>query len=164
MPVIILMYISWMINYFYILIFLFTLLTQPSFSQEREGQVAAAVDAFFEAFHAKDTALLKKMIAPGAILQTLKPTIDGGVTVQKTEISVFLKGLASIPDSLNFREELLAIEVRKDGALAHAWTPYRFFMNGALQHCGANSFQWIWQEGAWKLIYLVDTRRKAPCR
>lgn len=148
---------------FYTLFINFLVLGSPTRAQEKEMEVEAAVREFFEAFHAQDTAGLRSMIAPGAILQTLRPTIDGDVVVQSSELSTFLEGLASIPDSVDFREELLEINIRRDGPLAHAWTPYKFYINGGVRHCGANSFQWVQQQGRWKLIYLVDTRRKLPC-
>ncbi|HNA01067.1 MAG TPA: hypothetical protein PLN49_09415, partial [Ferruginibacter sp.] len=53
--------------------------------------------------------------------------------------------------------------VRVDGALAIAWTPYKFYFNGKFSHCGVNSFQLVRFNGEWKIQYLIDTRRKAGC-
>lgn len=158
------LYLSAMANYFISTLFVcFMALSSPCLAQEKEAEVEAAVREFFEAFHDRDTASLKSMMAQGVILQTIKPTIDGDVVIQSSELATFLQGLASIPDSVDYREELLEIAVSRDGPLAHAWTPYKFYINGGVRHCGANSFQWIRQQGSWKVIYLVDTRRKLPC-
>ncbi len=145
-------------------LFLIFLLGAVQAQEKSKATAEDAVREFFTAFHAKDTNALRAMAANSVILQTLRPTIDGGFQVQQDDYAVFLKGLASIPDTLDFREELLDIRVQQDGPLAHAWTPYKFYLNGVLRHCGANSFQWLKTEEGWRLLYLVDTRRKSPCQ
>ena len=47
--------------------------------------------------------------------------------------------------------------------MAHVWVPYKFYLNGMLSHCGANSIQLIKEEEGWKIISLLDTRRKNNC-
>jgi hypothetical protein len=54
--------------------------------------------------------------------------------------------------------------IQIDGAMANAWTSYEFWVNGSFSHCGVNSFQLFKDEGAWKIIYLIDTRRKEGCQ
>ncbi|UWX56421.1 hypothetical protein NYZ99_09635 [Maribacter litopenaei] len=53
--------------------------------------------------------------------------------------------------------------IQIDGAMANAWTPYEFRINDNFSHCGVNSFQMVKLEGEWKIIYLIDTRRKEGC-
>jgi len=47
-----------------------------------------------------------------------------------------------------------------DGPLAMVWAPYHFYYNGTLLHCGVDSFQLIRTGGVWKILYIVDTRKK----
>ena len=47
-----------------------------------------------------------------------------------------------------------------DGKLAQVWVPYHFYLNGMLSHCGANSFQLMKENEDWKIISILDTRRK----
>ena len=47
--------------------------------------------------------------------------------------------------------------------MANAWAPYEFYINSEFSHCGINSFQLIKIEGNWKIIYIIDTRRKDNC-
>jgi hypothetical protein len=47
--------------------------------------------------------------------------------------------------------------------MAAAWTPYRFYRNGEFSHCGVNSFQLVKMAEGWKIVYIIDTRRKEPC-
>ena len=50
--------------------------------------------------------------------------------------------------------------IKIDGALASVWTPYKFYSGATFSHCGANSFQLVKIDGAWKIQYIIDTRRK----
>ena len=80
------------------------------------------------------------------------------------DFSKFLKSIVSIPDTVNFQEKILSFSIQVDGAMANAWTPYEFWYNDAFSHCGVNSFQ-LFKDGAdWKIIYLIDTRRKKGCK
>ena len=47
--------------------------------------------------------------------------------------------------------------------MAHVWAPYEFWYNGEFSHCGVNSFQLFKEEDTWKIIYLIDSRRKEDC-
>ena len=55
---------------------------------------------------------------------------------------------------------ILGFDIKIDGNMANAWTPYEFWFDGNFSHCGINSFQLIKEDKTWKIIYLVDTRRK----
>ncbi|MEO1438417.1 MAG: nuclear transport factor 2 family protein, partial [Bacteroidota bacterium] len=45
-----------------------------------------------------------------------------------------------------------------------AWTPYSFFVNDQLQHCGTNAFQ-LHQDSTfqWKIHQITDTRTRQNC-
>lgn len=60
-------------------------------------------------------------------------------------------------------EQLLDYNIQVDGNMANAWTPYEFWYNGTFSHCGVNSFQLFNDAGTWKIIYLIDTRRREGC-
>ena len=48
--------------------------------------------------------------------------------------------------------------------MASVWTPYEFYFNGTFSHCGANSFQLFKEDNQWKIIFLVDIRRRENCK
>ncbi len=75
----------------------------------------------------------------------------------------FVQGLISIPKTTTFEEKLKSFSIQIDGAMANAWTPYEFWLNGAFHHCGVNSFQLVKYGANWKIVYLIDTRRKEDC-
>jgi len=54
--------------------------------------------------------------------------------------------------------------IQIDGNLAQVWTDYFFFVDSTFSHCGVDAFQLVKdKEGQWKIINLIDTRRKTGC-
>ena len=128
-----------------------------------ESAVKNTVETFFNGFHAQDSLLIKSAVKQEILLQTMGWDKEGNSRLRTDSFSEFLKSIVSIPDSIDYREELLDIKVKIDGPMANAWTPYRFWINGQLSHCGVNSFQLFQDGGNWKIIYLADTRRRQDC-
>lgn len=117
------------------------------------------IENFFVAFHKKDTISLKNNCHKEVILQTVSSkNVESKLVNDK--LSNFLKSIAGIPNTMTFQEKILEYTIEIDGDLAHVWTPYEFYVNGKLSHIGANSFTLIKESGQWKIIYLIDTRRK----
>lgn len=117
------------------------------------------INSFFKAFHAQDTTAIKDVIHNDIVLATIRSNSEDTVLVVD-DIQKFYNSIASIPESVKFHEELTQIKIRTDGILAHVWTDYTFHLNDKISHTGVNAFTLINQGGIWKVIYLVDTRRK----
>ena len=131
-------------------------------NNEKE-EVKKAVELFFDGFHNQDSVLIKSTTSPGIIMQTIGRDKEGASVVKTSDFNTFLKSIVSIPDTTKFREKLLSYQIQVDGSMANAWTPYEFWINDKLSHCGVNSFQLHKQDGAWKIIYIIDTRRREDC-
>ncbi len=125
----------------------------------QENSPKQVVEEFFNAFHAKDTILLRTFIHKDAIFQTV---VDSPKIKELVNESVadFMMSIASIADNVTFEEKILDYEVKIDGKLAHVWTPYEFYFQGKLHHIGANSFTMYNDNEKWQIIHLIDTRRK----
>jgi hypothetical protein len=44
--------------------------------------------------------------------------------------------------------------------MANVWTPYEFYINEKLSHIGVNSFTLLLENNIWKIVHIIDTRRK----
>ncbi len=119
----------------------------------------AAVDTFFDAFHAKDTVKMKTVFAEGMVLHSISEG-HGKAKLSRESADDLLKSIAIIPASVTFEERLLSYEIQTDGAMATVWTPYEFYYNGAFSHSGVNSFQLFRDGDVWKIVHIIDTRRK----
>lgn len=128
-------------------------------SEAQNQEIQKVVETFFEAFHSKDTVKLKALCNDRMILQSIAENAKG-VKLSNEDPKVFFKSIASIPKEVVFQEKILNYFIQVDGSMAHAWTPYEFYVNGKLSHKGVNAFTLFKKDNSWKIVHLIDTRRK----
>ncbi|MEZ4854476.1 nuclear transport factor 2 family protein [Flavobacterium sp.] len=137
--------------------FFWLIVSQVVFSQDNPENT---IVTFFEAFHKKDTIAMKKVCHQSLILQTVANKTDS-TRLKQEPASEFFKSFARIPKDMIFFEKILSYKVQIDANLAHVWTPYEVYINNKFVHKGVNSFTLIKEpDGNWKIIHLIDTRRK----
>ena len=139
---------------------LFVCLT--SFSQtDSSAEVKQTIVTFFEGFHQQDSIIMQSVTSDDMTLRSIGPQKDGSTALSSpTTRAAFLKSILSIPETMTFEERLLDFQIAVDGAMAIAWTPYEFYFNDQFSHCGVNNFTLFNTNGQWKIIAIVDTRRK----
>ena len=142
-------------------IFLITLHLNAQTTQENE--VKATIDRFFEGFHKGDTLILKETLADNVLLQTAYRNQQGKDILNTDDVKKLINAIGTRPADQKWDERLLSYTIKVDGNMANAWTPYEFWFNGNFSHCGVNSFQLFNDGGKWKIIYLIDTRRRKGC-
>ena len=131
-------------------------------SQTSVDSVKTTIDKMFLAMKNSDGRSLKDCFTDSAILQTIARDKTGTTVVKNEKLNDFISLIASMPKQT--ADERISYDVIKtDGALAIAWTPYKFYLSGQFSHCGVNSFQLVRLNGIWKIQYLIDTRRKQAC-
>ena len=135
-------------------------IAQNSYEEEKIKEV---VNTFFDGFHTRDSTIMKSVFYEDPVVQTIAKTKEGETKLVNEELEKVLKGIVSIPLETTFKEVLHDYVIKIDGEMANAWTPYSFYLNDSFSHCGVNSFQLLKQNGAWKIIYLIDTRRREGC-
>jgi hypothetical protein len=133
-------------------------------NEATKQEVVAAIKQMFEGMKAGDTTKIRAVLDPTVRLQTTGMK-DGKPFMQTVSVEEWLKNVAA-PKPMNngkpvvLDERLLAYEVSVDAPLATAWTPYEFYIGDKLNHCGVNAFQ-LWKSAdGWKILHIVDTRRK----
>lgn len=131
---------------------------QFSFAQEKEVQ--QTIETFFKAFHQRDSIQLKAVCSENLVLHSISESGNGN-KFSNEKASNFYKSIAAIPLTMKFEERILSYKIQIDGAMAHVWTPYEFYVNDKLSHSGVNSFQLFNENGVWKVVYILDTRRKS---
>jgi hypothetical protein len=127
--------------------------------QEEEG-VKATINAFFEGMKKSDTAMIKNVIFTGARLETVYRDKQGNSAVRSDSFDEFLKMVAK-PHTEVYDERISFGSIQVDDNLATVWTPYQFYIGNKFSHQGVNAFQLIKTlEGSWKILSIIDTRRK----
>lgn len=148
--------------------FLFSLLlvSHSTFAQRSFTDVdaQAVIDTFFEGFHEGDTTKMRSVIASEVMLQTVYTDNEGKHKINSDSIDGLLNAIANRPKDQKWDERLLSYTVQIDGNLAHVWTPYEFWFNGNFSHCGANAFTLAKYDDGWKIVHLIDSRRRETCR
>ena len=133
-----------------------------SFAQSSVDSVKKVINTLFTAMKTSDGVLLATCFSDSAIMQTIAKDRTGGALIRNEIVVDFINQVAGLPKGA--ADERIKYDVVKvDGPLAIVWTPYQFYYNGQFSHCGANSFQLVRLNRAWKIQYLIDTRRKEGC-
>ena len=138
-------------------LWLFVVFTVATNAQNDD--IKHTIETFFEGFHHRDTVLLHQVCADKMILQSIQESSSGN-NLTEEPLQFFYRSIASMPKDLKYNEQILSYTIQVDGTMAHAWTPYEFYLNGALSHKGVNAFTLFKEKDQWKILYIIDTRRK----
>jgi hypothetical protein len=130
-------------------------------AQDARADVVAVVQRLFDAMRTKDTVALRAVLHPEATLTGPARDQQGHVVVRVTPVARFIAGVAGAAAQLD--ERFWDPEVRIDGDLASVWTPYAFYADGALTHCGVDAFLLARMDDGWRIIQIADTRRREGC-
>lgn len=146
-----------------IILICFTIfLALPSYAQsEQEKEVIATIEQLFEGMRKGDSTLVGKIFAPEARLLTIVAK-EGEIDLHESSIEKFIQAIGTPHEEL-WDERISSYEIRMDDRLATAWTPYQFYLGETFSHCGVNAFHLYKSNEGWKIIEIVDTRRKTDC-
>ena len=131
-------------------------------AQTTEDSVKAAVSQLFTGMKNSDAAMIRSAFADSAFLQSVGRNKEGKTVIQNDNIDEFAKSISQIKKGAA-DEQIVFETIKIDGPLAMVWAPYKFYFDGKFSHCGVDCFQLVRINGAWKIQYLIDTRRKQPC-
>lgn len=147
----------------FLLFILITGITSSLYAQSSaEAEVQATIETLFEGMLEANGDKIAGTFQPDAIMQTIVKNEEGEVMVRNGNLEAFVNSIGSAePGRLN--EKIGGYEIKIDGELASAWTPYEFYVGEDFSHCGVNSFQLMKTEDGWKIFHIVDTRRQDNC-
>ena len=133
----------------------------PGMSPERDAM--AVVDKLFDAMRAGDSTAVRSVFADGALLGSIE-TKDGASSLKKDPGGVdgFVKAVGS-PHQAMWDERTANAKIHVDGDLAMVWVDYTFYLGERKSHCGVDAFQLVKGADGWKVVTLVDTRRRENC-
>jgi hypothetical protein len=124
--------------------------------------VKKVINNMFTAMRTSDTTLLRSTFSADMILQSVVNKKDGTTALLTEKAEGFIKQVGA-PHKEIYDERIVITDVKVDGPLASVWTPYKFYEGSTFSHCGVNVFQLMKTAAGWKIIYIVDTRRKDNC-
>lgn len=127
-----------------------------------EDLIKDLVQTFFHAMSTSDTTLLKNICSEDLSLQSTFTARNGNPVLKNEKFEDFLLAI-STPKKEVWDERITNLIVQVDDNLGHAWMDYHFYIDITFSHCGINSFQFIKTMDGWKILSIIDTRRKDPC-
>ena len=141
----------------HLLILLFFGFTLSISAQEKE--IKQSISIFFDGLQTGDTLKIQTVCHKEMKLQSImEKNAVGNLSFETNE--EFYKSIASIPKNLKIEERILDYKIQIDGSMAQVWTPYEFYIDGKLSHIGTNSFTLLLENNIWKIVHIIDTRRK----
>ncbi len=134
-----------------------------AFSQELEQKaVRASINRFFEGMLKNDSLISKEVVLPTAFLKSIMTNKNNEVITTNETIQKLLFAIGT-PHKGVYTEKLLSYDIKIDGPMAMAWTPYEFYVDETFSHCGVDVFILTKHTNGWKIAGIIDTRRKADC-
>lgn len=134
-----------------------------SFAQQTEtAAIKQTITTMFDAMRKGDSVSLRATFAKGMILQSIAKNKAGLTTITTESPDEFVKSVGT-PHKGVYDERITFQDIKIDGDLASVWAPYKFYLDDKFSHCGVDVFQLMKTADGWKIIYIVDTRRKDGC-
>lgn len=133
-----------------------------SAQQSATDAVKQTVNNMFTAMRKGDSTLLRSTFAKGIVFHSVANKKDGTTVLANENPDEFIKAVGT-PHKGVWDERIVIADVKIDGDLASVWVPYKFYLDDKFSHCGVDVFQLMKTAAGWKIIYVVDTRRKDNC-
>lgn len=125
--------------------------------------VMRIIQDVFDGMRAGDSSMISKHLLNGVIMHSVAVGKDGATHVSTdSHPEAWLKAVGT-PKPQVLDERTLNYKLNLTKGLATVWMDYAFFIDDQFSHCGVNSFQLIKSMGNWKIIYIIDTRKKEDC-
>ena len=148
---------------YFILIISLKVQSQNNAFKNDSVAVHKTILTLFDGMREGDSAKVKNVFTDQVRMFTSLTSDTGKKILKEGDLNEFLKAVGTAHENI-WDERLYDMVIQIDGNLAQVWTNYVFYIGKNLSHCGVNAFQLV-KDGSndWKIIHLIDTRRKGNC-
>lgn len=122
--------------------------------------VLGVVATMFDGMREADSAKVRSTFASGARFAGVDPRATPPA-IRFDAVDGWIGAIAT--SGGRWDEQIYDAQVLVDGNIAHAWTPYTFYLDKKVRHCGVNTISLLRVDGAWKVTEVADTRRQGDC-
>lgn len=127
---------------------------------QTEAEVMATIEQVFDGMRTANSDMVRDAFAENARFAVLDSR-DGPTVIRSQGVDGWIDGIANSEGKWD--EQIYDVEIKVDGPMASAWTPYTFYLDGTISHCGINSIEMLHDGNRWKVTQLSDTRRRQGC-
>ena len=143
---------------------LFLLLAMGSVAQKEDSlAIVKQINSLFDGMRAGDSSKVRSVFNGDVRLYTSIVNKKGEAELRVGSLETFISGVG-IPHPNVWDEKISNLVIQIDDNLAQAWMDYKFYLGDKFIHCGVNAIQLTKVDGIWKMIHLIDTRRKEGCQ
>ena len=133
-------------------------------AQQRDIEaVEQVIYNLFEGMYKGDSSLVHRCFSDDLRMYTTFINPDGKDQLRAGSLEGFLTAVGTPHDQI-WNEKISNLKIDVDAGLAHAWMDYEFYLDQKFSHCGINAMQLVKLDGEWKIIHLIDTRKKSDCQ
>ncbi|MEM7369306.1 MAG: nuclear transport factor 2 family protein [Bacteroidota bacterium] len=136
--------------------------SQQSGGEEAKQKIEQAVHRLFDGMRSGDSTAVHAVFSDQVAMYSAGNHKDGSTNLHEGSLEKFLHAVGT-PHEIMWDERISNLSIQVDGPLATAWMNYSFYLGDTFSHCGVNSMTFLYKDGEWKIIYLIDTRRKDHC-
>jgi hypothetical protein len=144
-----------------LLLLAFPLLMQAQTHPE-QAAVKAVIEQLFESMRKGDSSLTRQCFFPDARMLSTADGMDQEMAFNYESAETFILAVG-LPHKKVWNEKALDWTFHIEDRIAQVWTPYAFYLNDGLSHCGINAFTLVKSDQGWKIAFIADTRRQNGC-
>lgn len=123
--------------------------------------VLASINALFAGMAARDGAAILAQVRPDGRVTQVVDSADGNPAVNSASWAEFAERMKASTQKLDERITNPAVDI--DGDIAMVWSPYVFFIDGKLSHCGVDHFDLVREGGRWRIFNITYSKRTTGC-
>ncbi len=125
--------------------------------------IMSIISDVFEGMRSSDSSMIGKHMHKDVKMQTVGYDKSGKIKLTKaTSADDWLNAVAQ-PKKQIWDERTENYQMQFNEMLASVWMDYSFYIDDTFSHCGVNSFTLVKMNGIWKIIHIIDTRKKEDC-
>ena len=138
---------------------LLILLSINLIAQDTHTEVEKTIKKLFQGMQKGDSSMVHATFHEDLRMYSSFITETSEVKLKKGSMTSFIEAVGKPHDEV-WDERISELNIQIDDNLAHAWMKYSFYLDDKFSHCGVNAMQLVKMEGEWKIINLIDTRKK----
>lgn len=140
-----------------------SLISLNLYSQDSDTlKIEEKVKQLFEGMRNSDQTIVKNLFTDNSTLSSIYRNKEGKTILKNEDIQSFITAISE-PHIEKWDEQISNLKISIDDNLANAWMDYSFYIDKEFSYCGVNSFQFIKIDGVWKILSIIDTRRRSNC-
>jgi hypothetical protein len=131
-------------------------------AEAQKDEVEKTINNLFKGMLEGDSSLVHSTFHDEVSMFTTFVDDQGVNQLREGSLESFLNAVGT-PHEEAWNEVISGLHIEVDDGLAQAWMNYSFYRGDQFSHCGVNTMQLVKVNQIWKILHLIDTRRKDNC-